>query len=130
RQFSSPLRILMCVVGLVLLIACANLATLLLARSAARAKEIAVRLAIGARRFRLIRQLLTESLILAFAGGVVGLRLAFWLDALLLKLFHVELKVQPNFHLLGFSVIVCFVSGVLFGLAPALRTTRADLTSA
>ncbi len=132
RQFSSPLRILMSIVALVLLIACGNLASLLLARSAARSKGIAVRLAIGARRSRLIRQLLTESLIVAFAGGAVGLGVAFWLDALLLKIYGVgvEMKMQPNLQVLGFTVVVCLVSGVLFGLAPALRATRADLTSA
>ncbi|HLN01633.1 MAG TPA: ABC transporter permease [Bryobacteraceae bacterium] len=130
KQFSFPLRILMSVVGMVLLIACANLASLLLARSAARRKEIAVRLAIGAGRFRLIRQLLTESLLVAFAGGALGLAFAFWSDTLLLKFFAVELKVQPNVQVLGFTAALCFLSGVLFGLAPALRATRADLSSA
>jgi len=129
QQFSFPLHILMGVVGMVLMIACANLASLLLARSAARTKEIAVRLAIGAGRFRLLRQLLTESLLVSFAGGTLGLVLAFWLDAVLLRFFEVELKVQPNLQILGFAFAVCFVSGVLFGLAPALRATRLDLSS-
>jgi len=127
NQFSFPLRILMSVVGMVLLIACANLATLLLARAAARQKEIAVRLAIGAGRFRLIRQLLTESLLVAFAGGALGICFAFWVDPLLVRFVGVQLNVQPNLQALSFSAGLCFLSGILFGLAPALRVTRADL---
>jgi predicted permease len=128
-QVSSPLRILMGVVGMVLLLACANLATLLLARASTRQKEIAVRLAIGAGRWRLVRQLLTESLLLAFAGGALGLSFAYWASVLLVQFFAVELKVQPNLRVLGFSAAVCMVSGIVFGLAPALRATRAELSS-
>ncbi|PYT22968.1 MAG: permease, partial [Acidobacteria bacterium] len=130
NQFSFPLRILMSVVSMVLLIACANLATLLLARAAARQKEIAVRVAIGAGRFRLIRQLLTESLLLAFAGGALGICFAFWADPLVVRFVGVQLNIQPNLQVLSFSAGLCFLSGILFGLAPALRATRADLTSA
>src|SRR5207247_2043980 len=101
-----------------------------LAMAAARQKEIAVRVAIGAGRFRLIRQLLTESLLVAFAGGALGICFAFWADPLLVRFVGVQLNVQPNLQVLSFSAGLCFLSGILFGLAPALRATRADLTSA
>lgn len=130
RRFSFPLRILMSVVGLILLIACANLANLLLARASARQREIAIRLAIGARRLRLIRQLLTESLFLAFLGGALGLSVAYWADAVLVRFFAIELKIQPRLEVLGFSAVLCLLSGIMFGLAPALRATCADLATA
>jgi predicted permease len=132
-QFSESLQILMTVVALVLLIACANIANLLLARSTARARELAVRQALGARRTRIIRQLLTESLLLALAGGAMGIALAAVADRLLLRMVSggldtIPLDVSINIRLLLFTLAVTVATAILFGTIPAFRATRLQLT--
>jgi predicted permease len=134
-DFSTPLKILMGVTALVLIIACANIANLLLARSTARTRELAVRQALGAGRLRLIRQLLTESLALALAGGALGILLAAFADRLLLRMISggpetLPLDVSINQRLLFFSLAVTVATAVLFGTIPALRSTRLVLTDA
>ena len=134
-EYSSTLKILIGLTGLVLLIACANLANLLMARSAARSREIGIRLALGAGRWRLVRQLMTENLLLALAGGVLGLLVAGWGHRLLLGfLVHDPLSVALDFRLdhqlLGFGLALSVATGLLFGLMPAIRATRADISGA
>src|SRR5438876_11418921 len=135
KEFSTPLFILMTVAGLVLLIACANAAKLLLARSKSRQKEISVRLAIGARRGRLVRPLLTEGLLLAALGGAASVILSFWGTNMLVAFmasgrWPISLSVSPDLRVFGFAATVSMLSGILFGLSPALRSTQVDLTPA
>jgi predicted permease len=133
-RFSQPLLILMGVVGLVLLIACANIAALLLARAEGRRREIAMRLALGASRARLIRQLLTESFMLAAAGGMCGVAVAGWGARILLRLMSpgpsLPVEIHANLTVGGFATGVSILTGILFGLAPALGATRLSLSPA
>jgi putative ABC transport system permease protein len=127
--------VLMAIVGLVLLLACTNLANLLLARATERRKEIAIRLAIGASRWRLIRQLLTESVLLAATGGVLGFLLAFWVVGVLTGLkppidIPLSTELQIDYRVLLFTAAVSLLTGVLFGLLPALQATKPDLVPA
>ncbi len=133
EESSVPLIILMGIVGVILLICCANVANLQLARALNRGREMGLRLAVGAGGARLMRQLLTESLALACVGGLVGLLFAFWGSHMLLRLISPEgplpLRTELNGSVLSFTAGVAILSGLLFGLAPALRTTRFDLVS-
>jgi macrolide transport system ATP-binding/permease protein len=135
RQYSKPLYVLLTMVGLILAIACANTANLLLARAAARKREMAVRLSIGAGRFRVMRQLLTESILLASLGGLLGVLLAVWgVQFLTLLLANGQeaftLHAELNWHVLGATLAVSLLCGTLFGLAPAIQSTRADVMPA
>jgi predicted permease len=131
ERFSKPLWVLMSIVVGVLLIACANVANLLLARAATREKEIAVRLALGAGRWRIVRQLLVESLVLAVIGAAAGVLLATWTDKLLLGMMPIgsNFTSTPDLRILGFTAMVTAFTGVLFGLAPALQSTRPNLAT-
>jgi predicted permease len=138
KGFANPLLVLMGIVGLVLLIACANVANLLLARGAARQKEFAVRLAVGAGRFRLVRQLLLESLLLVILGAALGAFLARWVDALLLKTVvgtlagpgAIQLNLGVSARLLGFTALAALLTTALVGVIPALRATALEISSA
>jgi len=134
KTYSKPLFALMGIVGLVLLIACSNLANLLIARASARQKEIAVRLALGAGRGRIIRQLLVESLMLAAIGGSLGVGLAVTIDRALINFLpsgHTPLSLSstPDWTVLGFTFAISLLAGVLFGLAPALQSTRPEVAN-
>ena len=132
RNYGTALIVLMCMVGLVLLIACFNVANLLIARAVARQKEVAVRLAVGASKWQLIRQLLIESLVLSISGGAAGLFLSM---AIIRALLHflpndgapLMLQSDPDSRVLAFNAALALITGVLFGLAPALQAMRVDL---
>jgi|SRR5579862_4037028 len=128
-QFGKPALVLMAVVALLLLIACANIASLLLARAAGRRREMAVRVSLGAGRLRLLRQQLTESVLLSALGGLVGILLANWGTDLLVRIMgsgrmRVELQARPDLVVLLFTAGIAFLTGILFGLAPAWQTFR------
>ena len=135
RRFSKTLWVLMGMVGLILLIACANVANMQTARAASRRRELAVRMGLGAGRFRVIRQLLTESVMLALAGGIAGIGVAAAGIRLLLPMMangddDLAIHVGLDWHVLGFTLLVAVATGIAFGLAPAIQTTRVDLTPA
>ena len=133
KQFTKPLYVLLAISGMVLLVACVNLATLMLSRAAARSQEIAVRIALGASRTRLVRQTLTESVMLSVAGTLAGFFLAYWwsrslADFILSQFFNApaQLNLAPDMRVLVSTATVAILTGVLFGLAPAWRATRED----
>ncbi|HXX24813.1 MAG TPA: ABC transporter permease [Terriglobia bacterium] len=133
--FAKPVTILVVIVTLLLMIACANVASLFLARGAARRKEFTVRLALGAKRSRLIRQLLTESVFLVSLGGAAGFLLAWWVSRYLVAFLpnpsslNVGLNVSPDLRVFGFAAAISLISGIVFGLGPAVQSTRIDISA-
>ncbi len=131
-SMKTSLKLLLAAVGLLLLIACVNVANLQLARMTARSREIAMRMAIGAGRARLIRQLLTESVLLSFIGGALGVLFSFGIARAIVALIPPnyvpnEARIAINGYVLLFAVAVSMLTGILFGLVPALRSSRPDL---
>jgi predicted permease len=131
NDFSTALIVLMCMVGLVLLISCANVANLLIARGFVRQREIAVRLSIGASRGQLVRQLLVESMVLSFVGGLLGLAVSIGLTRALIALIPMDgqpilVQPEPDLRILAFTFVLTSITGVIFGLLPALRASRPD----
>jgi predicted permease len=134
-DYAMPLAILMGIVVLVLLIACANLANFLLAKAAARERELTTRLALGSSRGRIVRQILTETMLLAFTGGALGLVLAFWGTRTLIRFIagpaaHTALSPSPDARVLCFTTAICLLTGLLFGIAPAWRISRLSVSGA
>jgi predicted permease len=135
RKYALPIYVLMAMVGLILAIACCNVANLLLARGAARRREIAIRLSVGAGRWRVVRQLLTESILLSSIGGALGVAFAWWGIRVLTALLsngreNFTLHAEVNWNVLAATTALSVAAGVLFGLAPALQSTRVDLAPA
>ncbi len=135
EEYGQPLKLMMAMVGLVLLIACANVANLLLARGAARQKEFGMRLAMGADRTRLIRQLLTETFLLAILGAVAGIVLAQWADTLLLRMVSgdagssaIQINLGLDGRMLAFTLGLTVLTAILFGLLPSLYATRLNMS--
>src|SRR5678810_270751 len=134
KEIRPALLVLLGAVAFLLLIACANVANLLLARSAARQKEIAIRAAMGASRTRVLRQMLTESVLLSAIGGIAGLVLSMWLTQLLMSMLpegapRLE-QIGIDYRVLAFALGVSALTGILFGIVPALQASKLDVTSA
>lgn len=134
ERFSLPLIVLMCIVGCVLVVACANVANLLLVRATARQKEVSIRVALGAGRGRIIRQLLCESVMLSVAGGIAGMVLAIWLNSYLLGVMPqgtspLPIHAAPDLRVFAFTFLVSVATGIIFGLAPAFQGSKTDIAS-